>query len=184
MSLFKRGKVWWSYFYVDGIRHQYSTETSNRRQADTIEAKLKEEVNALSALTFGVPKLLDSNASEAAEADPLFLVMEWISGPSLAQKLSAGPMAFDDALVCCTEILRTLGSMHRLPIVHRDLKPDNVILRDGLAANPVIVDFGLAWDESQMDRDFHSKGSVGSLWKSTGNESIRAGKTFSAAAHS
>ena len=46
MSLFKRGKVWWSYFYVDGIRHQYSTETSNRRQADAIEAKLKEEVNA------------------------------------------------------------------------------------------------------------------------------------------
>ena len=45
MSLFKRGNVWWSYFYVDGIRHQYSTGTSNRRQAETIEAKLKEEVN-------------------------------------------------------------------------------------------------------------------------------------------
>jgi serine/threonine protein kinase len=120
--------------------------------------RLKEEVNALSALTFGVPKLLDSNASEAADEDPLFLVMEWIPGPSLAQKLSARPMAFDDALVCCTQILRTLGSMHRLPIVHRDLKPDNVILRDGLAANPVIVDFGLAWDESQAEREFHSRG--------------------------
>ncbi len=45
MSLFKRGDVWWSYFYEDGIRHQYSTGTSNRRQAETIEAKLKEEVN-------------------------------------------------------------------------------------------------------------------------------------------
>ena len=120
--------------------------------------RLKEEVNALSALTFGVPKLLDSNASEAADEDPLFLVMEWIPGPSLAQKLSAGPMALDDALVCCTEILRTLERMHRLPIVHRDLKPDNVILRDGLPANPVIVDFGLAWDQSQVEREFHSRG--------------------------
>ena len=45
MSLFKRGDVWWSYFYRDGIRHQFSTGTSNRRQAETIEAKLKEEVN-------------------------------------------------------------------------------------------------------------------------------------------
>ena len=45
MSLFKRGNVWWSYFYRDGVRHQYSTGTSNRRQAETIEAKLKEEVN-------------------------------------------------------------------------------------------------------------------------------------------
>ena len=46
MSLFKRGKIWWSYFYVDGVRHQQSTETSNRRQAESIEQKLKEEVNA------------------------------------------------------------------------------------------------------------------------------------------
>jgi integrase len=45
VSLFKRGNVWWSYFYEEGIRHQSSTGTSNRRQAETIEAKLKEEVN-------------------------------------------------------------------------------------------------------------------------------------------
>ena len=45
MSLFKRGDVWWSYFYKDGVRHQYSTGTPNRRQAETIEAKRKEEVN-------------------------------------------------------------------------------------------------------------------------------------------
>ncbi len=45
MSLLKRGNVWWSYFYQDGIRHQYSTGTSNRRQAESIEAKRKEEVN-------------------------------------------------------------------------------------------------------------------------------------------
>jgi integrase len=45
VSLFKRGSVWWAYLYEDGIRHQQSTGTSNRRQAETIEAKLKEELN-------------------------------------------------------------------------------------------------------------------------------------------
>jgi len=45
VSLFKRGNVWWSYLYADGIRHQYSTGTSNRKQAETIEGKLREEVN-------------------------------------------------------------------------------------------------------------------------------------------
>jgi integrase len=45
MSLFKRGGVWWAYFYRDGIRHQYSTGTSNYRQAETVQTKLKEEVN-------------------------------------------------------------------------------------------------------------------------------------------
>jgi integrase len=61
VSLFKRGNVWWSYVYSDGVRHQYSTGTSNRRQAETIEGKLKEEVNnqrfqivkADPAMTFG-----------------------------------------------------------------------------------------------------------------------------------
>ncbi len=45
MSLFKRRNVWWAYIYRDGVRHQYSTGTSNRKQAETIETKLKEEVN-------------------------------------------------------------------------------------------------------------------------------------------
>jgi integrase len=45
VSLLKRGDVWWSYFYKDGIRHQFSTGTANKRQAETIEAKRKEEVN-------------------------------------------------------------------------------------------------------------------------------------------
>ncbi len=46
MSLFKRGNVWWTYFYIDGVRHQQSTGATNRRQADAIEMKLKAEANA------------------------------------------------------------------------------------------------------------------------------------------
>ncbi len=45
MSLLKRGSLWWSYFYVDGVRHQQSTGTSNRRQAELVEAKFKEEAH-------------------------------------------------------------------------------------------------------------------------------------------
>ncbi|HEY7616309.1 MAG TPA: tyrosine-type recombinase/integrase [Terriglobales bacterium] len=46
MSLLKRGEVWWSYFYVGGVRHQQSTGTANRRQAEQIELKFKAEINA------------------------------------------------------------------------------------------------------------------------------------------
>jgi hypothetical protein len=60
VSLFKRGNIWWSYIYTEGVR-QYSTGTSNRRQAEIIEARLKEELNnqrfqivkADPAMTFG-----------------------------------------------------------------------------------------------------------------------------------
>ena len=45
MSLLKRGNTWWAYFYQDNVRHQESTGTSSRKQAEAIEKKLKEEAN-------------------------------------------------------------------------------------------------------------------------------------------
>jgi len=45
MSLFKRGHLWWTNFYLDGKRFQSSTGTSNRRQAELIEQKLRQEAN-------------------------------------------------------------------------------------------------------------------------------------------
>ncbi len=40
------GEPWWSYFYIDGVRHQESTGTNNRRQAEQIELRLKRAANA------------------------------------------------------------------------------------------------------------------------------------------
>ncbi|MBZ5606193.1 MAG: tyrosine-type recombinase/integrase [Acidobacteriia bacterium] len=45
MSLLKRGNKWYVYLYRDGIRHQYATGTSNRKRAEKIQDKLKEELN-------------------------------------------------------------------------------------------------------------------------------------------
>lgn len=45
MSLWKRGNVYWSYLYVDGIRYAQSTGTNNRRQALMVEQHLRDELN-------------------------------------------------------------------------------------------------------------------------------------------
>lgn len=45
MSLWKRGNVWWAIFTIDGRRQQMSTGTSNRKQAELIQQKLKQEAN-------------------------------------------------------------------------------------------------------------------------------------------
>jgi integrase len=42
----KRGRVFWAYIYIDGVRHQFSTGTGNRRRAEGIEQQKKEELNA------------------------------------------------------------------------------------------------------------------------------------------
>jgi integrase len=45
LSLWKRGNIYWAYFYVDGVRRQESTGTTNRRKAEVILQRLKEEAN-------------------------------------------------------------------------------------------------------------------------------------------
>jgi len=45
VTLWKRGNVWWTFYHLDGIRYQQSTGTSNRRQAEQIAQKLREEAN-------------------------------------------------------------------------------------------------------------------------------------------
>lgn len=45
MTLYKRGHIFWSYFYIDGVRLQHSTGTGNRRLAETIERKLRDDAN-------------------------------------------------------------------------------------------------------------------------------------------
>src|SRR5581483_12207869 len=41
----KRGKIWWVYLLQDGKRFQHSTGTSNRKRAEKIEEKFKQELN-------------------------------------------------------------------------------------------------------------------------------------------
>ena len=45
MALFKRGNVYWSYVWVNGIRHAKSTGSTNRRTAERIDQQFKEELN-------------------------------------------------------------------------------------------------------------------------------------------
>jgi integrase len=45
MALWKRGNVYWSYVWVDGVRHMQSTGTGNRRQAELIDQRFKNEAN-------------------------------------------------------------------------------------------------------------------------------------------
>lgn len=69
------------------------------------------------------------------------LVRELIPGPTLAERLTEGPMEPGAALALGAELAAALGRVHAAGIVHRDLKPANVVLGpDG----PVLIDFDLA----------------------------------------
>jgi serine/threonine-protein kinase len=70
------------------------------------------------------------------------LVMELIEGPTLAERLGAGPLPIDEALAIARQIAAALEAAHEKGIVHRDLKPQNV--KAPLTGDVKVLDFGLA----------------------------------------
>jgi eukaryotic-like serine/threonine-protein kinase len=70
-----------------------------------------------------------------------FLVMEYLEGETLSDRLLKGPLVFDQVLRYGIEIADALDKAHRQGIVHRDLKPGNVMItKSGVK----LLDFGLA----------------------------------------
>ncbi len=75
------------------------------------------------------------------EGETEYLVMEYLDGETLSERLANGPLPLDQTLRYGTEIADALDKAHRQGIVHRDLKPGNVMLtKSGVK----LLDFGLA----------------------------------------
>ncbi len=71
-----------------------------------------------------------------------FLVMEHVTGVSLAQKLAAGPLPEKEIVALGIQIVEALEEAHAQGIIHRDLKPGNVMVTPKGRAK--VLDFGLA----------------------------------------
>ncbi len=71
-----------------------------------------------------------------------YLVLEFIDGEPLSDRLKRGPIAVDECLPIARQIAEALESAHEKGIIHRDLKPGNIMIdADGHAK---VLDFGLA----------------------------------------
>ncbi|WP_076972160.1 protein kinase domain-containing protein [Streptomyces sparsogenes] len=71
-----------------------------------------------------------------------YLVMEFVGGQSLRERVERGPVGVDEALRITGDVLSGLEASHALGIVHRDIKPANVMLTaDGRVK---VMDFGIA----------------------------------------
>jgi eukaryotic-like serine/threonine-protein kinase len=103
-----------------------------------IKQRFEREARAISALNHpNICHLYDIGSQEGTD----FLVMEFLEGETLADRLRKGAMPLGEVLKTGMAVAEALAFAHRHGIVHRDLKPGNIMLTPGGAK---LMDFGLA----------------------------------------
>ena len=102
-------------------------------------ARFEREARLLAALNH--PNIAQIYGLEESSRTPA-LVMELVDGPTLADRVAAGPIPLDEALPIAKQIAEALEYAHEKGVIHRDLKPANIKVKpDGMAK---VLDFGLA----------------------------------------
>jgi serine/threonine protein kinase len=110
------------------------------RLTHDLEAKERfdREARAISSLSHpNVCHLYDVGVQDGTS----YLVLEYLEGETLAERLRKGPLPLDQVLKIGIEICEGLEKAHRSGVVHRDLKPGNIMLTKN---GTKLMDFGLA----------------------------------------
>jgi eukaryotic-like serine/threonine-protein kinase len=100
--------------------------------------RFQREARAISSLSHpNICHLYDVGAQNSTS----YLVMEYLEGETLADRLRKGPLPLEQFFKVAMEICDGLEKAHRSGVVHRDLKPGNIMLTKSGAK---LMDFGLA----------------------------------------
>jgi serine/threonine protein kinase len=86
-----------------------------------------------------------------------YLVMQFLEGETLADRLHRGPLPIEEAIRYAIQVASALAVAHRAGIVHRDLKPGNVMLTSSGAK---LLDFGLAKTTSPVESTIATQATV------------------------
>jgi len=100
------------------------------------------EAQVLATLSHpGIVRYIDSGIT--AEGEP-YLVMEWLSGETLAARLQRTQLTLAEGLALGRRVASALSAIHRRGVVHRDIKPSNLFLRSNSIDKVALIDFGMA----------------------------------------
>jgi eukaryotic-like serine/threonine-protein kinase len=111
---------------------------ANLSSDPSLRQRLEREAKAVSKLSHPhICTLHDIGHQDGVD----FLVMEYLEGETLEQRLTKGALSAEQALRYAGQMADALAKAHKLGITHRDLKPSNIMLTKSGAK---LMDFGLA----------------------------------------
>jgi hypothetical protein len=111
------------------------------RLSDEVRTRFTDEANLMAQLSHHPSIVTVHHASVASDGRP-YLVMEYCSLPSLAQRYRAERMSVAEVLRIGVRLASAVETAHRAGILHRDIKPANVLTTD--FGWPALTDFGIA----------------------------------------
>ena len=114
------------------------TLTTQVAHRPDLKARFEREARTLATLSHPhICSVFDVGRHDGVD----YLVMEFLEGQTLAQRLGGNGLTLNETLKIAIQVADALDKAHRQNIVHRDLKPGNIVLTKSGAK---IVDFGLA----------------------------------------
>ena len=103
-----------------------------------------------------------------------YLIMEWLTGESLAERLRRQPLQLSESLALARQVAEALGEMHRRGLVHRDLRPHKLFLREGRIEGVTLLGCGFVFNHVSM-RTMTTSGELAGLMRYVAPELARGG---------
>ncbi|HEX8795977.1 MAG TPA: protein kinase, partial [Polyangiaceae bacterium] len=107
-----------------------------------LSARFAHEIELLSAIHH--PNIVGYIAHGTNAAGAPYLVMPWLEGHDLQERLRGGPLSVDETVTLARLVADALTYLHERALVHRDLKPSNLFLPSGRIEDVKVIDLGIA----------------------------------------
>ena len=139
---------------IVAIKFLLDLDRDLKREGNLKDERLLREASAAAQLLH--PSIVQVFQIGESEGVP-FLVMEYVEGGSLAQKLRSGPLPPKQGVALSIAIADAISHAHENGVIHRDIKPGNILLNR--ADRPQVCDFGLA-RQLDAEHSLHQTGAV------------------------
>jgi predicted ATPase/serine/threonine protein kinase len=120
--------------------------------SDSAAARQRLLTEARTASSLNHPHIVTIHSIDCDQDGRDFLVMEYVEGLTMRERLAAGALEVDELVTVAGQIADALAAAHARGIVHHDLKPENVMF--AASGQLKLLDFGVAaWRRPQTDHE-------------------------------